>query len=356
MKTVQITALNQHLQIRFNYDSTLIEQVRKLPNRRWNASLKCWIVPQTPGMNISIVRQFQGIAKIKFNKEIKPAQVDKESVKIPQEYIDQLNLKRYSENTKRTYISMFKDFLIYYNSPLTELKEAHIKEYLIFLVEEKQVSKSFQNQAINAIKFYLEKVLGNEKRIYHIERPRKSRYLPSILSKEEIKLLFDQTDNLKHKTMLMLVYSAGLRRSELLNMKVCDIHFERGLINIRNAKGFKDRISLLSKHLVNQLVKYIEYYKPELFLFEGIRGERYSESSIGQVFKAACIKANINKRVTLHSLRHSFATHLLEQGTDLRYIQELLGHNSSRTTEIYTHVSRNFIMNINNPLDDKIFE
>jgi len=150
----------------------------------------------------------------------------------------------------------------------------------------------------------------------------------------------------------MLIYSAGLRRSELLNLKVSDIDSERMVLHIRRAKGMKDRISLLSDNLLQLLRKYYQDYKPKIYLFEGKNGGKYSPTSVANILKKAALKAGIKKNVTSHMLRHSFATHLLEQGTDLRYIQELLGHNSSKTTEIYTHVSKRAITKIKNPVDD----
>jgi site-specific recombinase XerD len=151
---------------------------------------------------------------------------------------------------------------------------------------------------------------------------------------------------------LILIYSAGLRRSELINLKVSDINSERMVINIIGAKGKKDRVSLLSENILQLLRKYYKEYKPKKYLFEGARGGKYSSTSVVKILKNAAQKAGIRKNITPHMLRHSFATHLLEQGTDLRYIQELLGHNSSKTTEIYTHVSKKAIGNIRNPADD----
>ena len=229
---------------------------------------------------------------------------------------------------------------------------SNTNRYILQLIQAKNISTSQQNQRINAIKFYYEKILGREKQFYSLHRPRKETILPKVLSKSEIEKIFLATENIKHKAILMLIYSAGLRRSELLNLEIKDIDSWRMAITIRDAKGNKDRISLLSNHLLILLRQYYREYKPHRYLFEGANGSQYSPTSIAKILKNAAHKAGIKKNVTPHMLRHSFATHLLEQGTDLRYIQELLGHSSSKTSEIYTHVSKQALDNIRNPLDD----
>lgn len=261
--------------------------------------------------------------------------------------------KRYSDNTIKTYCNYFKDFCVFFeNSKLENISTTQINTYILTLIQQKNISTSQQNQRINAIKFYFEKVLGREKQYYELHRPRKENKLPKVLSKNEVKTIFASTDNIKHKCILMLIYSAGLRRSELLNLKPADIDSERMLIHILGAKGNKDRNSLLSDNLLKLLREYYRKYRPLEYLFEGQDGGKYSPTSVANILKKASFKAGIRKNVTPHMLRHSFATHLLEQGTDLRYIQELLGHESSKTTEIYTHVSKKAIDKIKNPVDD----
>jgi len=273
--------------------------------------------------------------------------------KILKEYKNLLVQKRYSDNTIGMYCNYFGDFCKYFiGQDLKEITTAEINNYILNLIELKNISISQQNQRINAIKFYYEKVLGREKQYYELHRPKKEHKLPKVLSKKEVKRIFDVTKNLKHKCILMLIYSAGLRRSELLNLMPDDIDSERMVIHINGAKGKKDRISLLSDNLLQLLRQYYKEYRPKKYLFEGQNGGRYSASSVANILKKAAIKAGIRKNVTPHMLRHSFATHLLEQGTDLRYIQELWGHDSSKTTEIYTHVSKKAIDKIINPMDD----
>ena len=186
-----------------------------------------------------------------------------------------------------------------------------------------------------------------------VHRPRREKTLPNVLSKEEVKAILEAPTNLKHRAMLSLIYACGLRRSELLNLTFKDIHSERNLLLIKQSKGKKDRIVPISNKIIDLLRDYYKAYKPKTWLFEGQQvNQQYSERSIQLVLIQAVTKAKIEKPVTLHWLRHSYATHLLESGTDLRYIQELLGHNSSKTTEIYTHVSTRNLQQIRSPFDD----
>ncbi|MDP8203500.1 MAG: site-specific integrase [Candidatus Tenebribacter mawsonii] len=268
-------------------------------------------------------------------------------------YKELLIQKRYSNNTQRIYCNYFKDFNSYFkDNELDKLTTEQINNYILDLIQSKKISISQQNQRINAIKFYYEKILGRNKQYYALHRPNKEHKLPKVLSKNEVKKILTSSNNLKHHCILLLIYSAGLRRSELINLKVSDINSDRMIVNIVNAKGKKDRISLLSENTLKLLREYYKKYKPANYLFEGMKGGKYSPTSVAKILKKTALKAGLQKNVTPHMLRHSFATHLLEQGTDLRYIQELLGHNSSKTTEIYTHVSKKAIAKIKNPVDD----
>ena len=268
-------------------------------------------------------------------------------------YKELLIQKRYSNNTQRIYCNYFKDFNSYFkDNELDKLTTEQINNYILDLIQSKKISISQQNQRINAIKFYYEKILGRNKQYYALHRPNKEHKLPKVLSKNEVKKILTSSNNLKHHCILLLIYSAGLRRSELINLKVSDINSDRMIVNIVNAKGKKDRISLLSENTLKLLREYYKKYKPANYLFEGMKGGKYSPTSVAKILKKTALKSGLQKNVTPHMLRHSFATHLLEQGTDLRYIQELLGHNSSKTTEIYTHVSKKAIAKIKNPVDD----
>ena len=272
--------------------------------------------------------------------------------KCPAEYIDKLQVLRYSKNTVNTYVSMFEEFINYYeNKDLLNINENDIRAFLLSLVK-RNVSYSYQNQSINAVKLYYEIVLGLPNRHYYIERPKKQEKLPVVLSIDEVKRLLITVKNLKHKAILITVYSAGLRISEVLELKISDIQSDRMLIMVRNTKGNKDRTTLLGNKTLEILREYYKQYKPKDYLFESPNGNRYSTTSVQKIFKRALKNAKINKIATVHTLRHSFATHLLEKGTNLRYIQTLLGHSSPKTTEIYTRVSTVDIEKIKNPIDN----
>jgi integrase/recombinase XerD len=241
------------------------------------------------------------------------------------------------------------DFI--YPTTIETITKKDIDNYMVFLVQKKQVSTSTQNTAVNAIKFYLERVNKGERTVYYVDLPIKDNTLPTVLSNEEIQRLFAAVMNMKHRCILFLIYSAGLRVSELLNLKETDIEEDRMVIYIRSGKGRKDRISLLSRVTLDYLKKYCHVYKPTVWLFEGQFGGQYSSRSINHFIHNYARKAGIYKRVSAHTLRHSFATHLLERGTDLRYIQTLLGHESSKTTERYTHVTKRGFDKLISPLD-----
>ncbi|MBG15934.1 MAG: integrase [Crocinitomicaceae bacterium] len=269
-----------------------------------------------------------------------------------QEIQQRLIIRRYSPSTVSTYLACLKNFFIYFNLQNTEnLSKEELLVYLEHLVK-KGYSKSAQNQHINAIKFYYEKFLEREKQYYYIDRPIKDKKLPIVLSKEEVQLLFNQIQNLKHRTILVLIYSCGLRISELINLRIKDIDTKRMLIQIRNSKGNKDRQVQLTNQILSLIKKYYNDYLPENFLINGSSGGKYSTASIQKIIKRMALKAGIRKNITPHTLRHSFATHLLEDGIDIRYIQTILGHSNIQTTQIYTHVSSKHLKNIKNPTDD----
>ena len=237
------------------------------------------------------------------------------------------------------------------NQSIDALSKEDIKTFLLHLIEHQKVSSSTQNQYINAIKFYFEKVLKQPKMVYSLERPNKTKKLPEVLTEQEVLMILKETSNLKHKTILSLLYSGGLRVGELIGLRIQDIVWEKNYLFVRGGKGKKDRITLLAENVVVLLRKYIQKHKPNYWLIENPNRKQYSASSVRAILRRSAKNAGIRKRIYPHMLRHSFATHLLEKGTDLRYIQELLGHGSSKTTEIYTHVSKKSLANIKSPLD-----
>lgn len=272
---------------------------------------------------------------------------------LPEGYLELLEQKRYSPSTIKTYRAYFSDFMEYHKGRnIDRLKVADINKYILYLVNEKKISVSQQNMRINAIKFYYEQVKGGKRQYYGgITRAKEYKSLPEVLSRNEVCRILSCLSNRKHRCMISLIYSAGLRRSELLNLTPKDIISERMLVRIMG-KGRKCRYSLLSEKLLKELREYFKEYRPQKWLFEGeTPGEPYSASALVKVLKEAASHAGIKHRVHVHCARHSFATHLLEQGTDLRTIQELLGHNDIKTTSIYLHVTSTHKSSIPNPLD-----
>jgi integrase/recombinase XerD len=245
-------------------------------------------------------------------------------------------------------------FLRYFSSKqVEEIENEDLIDFNNNYILKNNFSSSYQNQVVNGIKLFYRSMYQTKFDVELVHRPKKEKTLPNVLSKEEVKSLLEAMENIKHRMMLSLIYACGLRRSELLNLTFNDIQAERHIIFVRQSKGKKDRIVTMSPKLLVELRNYYREYKPKKYLFEGqVAGEKYSERSLELVLKKSIMLAKINKPVTLHWLRHSYATHLLESGTDLRFIQELLGHSSSRTTEIYTHVSTKSIQQIKSPFDD----
>jgi integrase/recombinase XerD len=264
-----------------------------------------------------------------------------------------MNHKRYSNSSVETYCDAVRIFLKYVYPKQAE--DVEVNDMVLFVndfIIANQYSYSYQNQFVNGCKLFFREVLKSSLDVEKFERPRREYKLPNVLSMSEVKAILDSLVNVKHRTMLSLIYACGLRRSELLNLKVSAIDTGRGVIHILNSKGKKDRIVPISQSVIDMLNTYIEMYKPKDWLFEGRdTGDQYSATSLSEVLGGAVLKAGINKPVSLHWLRHSYATHLLEAGTDLRFIQELLGHKSSKTTEIYTHVSTKSLQKIKSPFD-----
>ncbi|WP_372751986.1 tyrosine-type recombinase/integrase [Labilibaculum sp.] len=360
-KEIHLSAENHRnkevIAFRFGFDDEIKRRLKNHFQVVWSQTKKYWWI-ERKDFDFKEFKKVFASNEISFDRKKKqPAKSPKKDIvkpALPKEYLDKLEQKRYSQSTIKTYSNYFRDFQFYFmDRNINEISAEETNAYILELIRLKNISVSQQNQRINAIKFYFEKVLGNDREIYKIDRPNKVKTLPSVLSKAEVKAILNSCTNKKHKCILSLIYSAGLRRSELINMKLNDIDSSRGLIIIRSAKGNKDRVSLLSPLLIEELREYYKIYKPKVYLFEGLEvGSKYSNTSVANILRNACTKARIKKRVSPHTLRHSFATHLLEQGTDLRYIQDLLGHSSSKTTEIYTHVSTRNIGNIKNPIDD----
>ncbi len=354
----------QCIGIQFNADKVIQDLIRDLPAPKWSKEFNMAYIKNTKSNLNLVFETFRGIAWVNCNyffhdRVLKSTNVvtdikwfsqrpKKQNFRpCPEEYLQKLKLKKYSNSTVKSYVHSFEAFINYYKGvELLSLNENDIRVYLQKLIEEER-SNSYINIAINAIKFYYEMVLGMPNRFYSIERPRKEFKLPKVLSKEEVLSIIDHTNNIKHRCIICLLYSSGLRRNELLNLKLNDIDSKRMVIRVEQAKGNKDRYTVLNKIVLEDLRKYYKKYNPKTYLFEGpILGNKYSHSSVLKIVVNAAERAGISIRVSPHILRHSFATHLLESGIDIRYIQLLLGHNSTKTTEIYTHVATNTFTDI----------
>lgn len=349
-------------------DPSLEIITKALPGYGWCTKNALAYVPNTRDHLNHIFKRFKGTAWVntghffkntKLHRPAEPYRPKKGAAKVkpkgyrrcPAAFMDKLELKRYAANTARSYISAFERFINHYaHLKIDHLNEQDIREYLKVLIR-RELSNATVNLHLNAIKFYYEVVLGMPHRFYDIERPRKKQKLPEVLSRADILKMLSLAGNLKHRCVLELLYSAGLRRSELINLRLKDIDSKRMVIIVRAPKGGRDRQTLLSKRLLKNLRGYYREYRPKELLFEGRQGRKYSGTSILEIVKQAGARAAIDRKVSPHMLRHSFATHLLEDGVDIRYIQSLLGHKSTKTTEIYTHVAVNSLQAIKNPLD-----
>jgi integrase/recombinase XerD len=288
-----------------------------------------------------------------FSDEVRSRILTPEAVKAVDLLRCYLEENRYSIRTSESYISLLGLFFRYYNEKdPSEITQNEVSDFMNSFIVKLGFSSSYQNQMISAIKTYYE-ISGKGKVVPQImERPRRGRALPKVFSKEEITRILNSARNLKHRLLLWMIYSCGLRRSEATNIKLTDLDRDRGILHIREGKGRIDRIVPVSDKVWVKLDEYISGYRPEKYLFEGQNGGKYSVESVYNVFKQALKRAGINKEVGVHSLRHSYATHLHENGLDIKYIQELLGHRSSKTTEIYTHVSRRNLIAVRSPIED----
>lgn len=267
----------------------------------------------------------------------------------------QIAIENYSLQTRKTYYSALKLFLEYIEKlNIEKVSENEIQNYLYICTTDRKYSYSTMKQIIATIRYLYRKIFAKPIPDALNIKLRKPSTLPTVLTTQNISKLLEVTANLKHKTILFLIYSAGLRLGELLELKIGDIDSEAMRIHVRQGKGKKDRYTMLSENILKMLREYYTEYKPKNYIFEGRNGGKYSSKSVQSVFKKALQKSGINKKATVHTLRHSFATHLLDEGTDIRYIQELLGHKRLETTQIYTHVSSYSIKKIKSPADKLI--
>jgi len=370
MKTITITAIvhrNERIfLLKFDKDTELANRCKAI-GCSYTKTHSGWTLPNNRENLRALFHHFKGVAhldttpifaKPQKQKYVKPPSAKEQLTPEHQqklvEYERFLRSKRFAESTIKSYIAAIQIFLAYYKErPLTEITNQDVIAFNNDYILAKRLSGSFQNQMVNSIKKFFLIVANKRIDLEAIHRPRREQKLPHVISKEEVKKILEAPRNIKHRAMLSLIYACGLRRSELLNLKPKHIDSNRKLLIIEQSKGNKDRMAPLSDKIIELLREYYKAYRPKEWMFEGqVAGNPYSAKSLENVLKQSLVKARITKPVTLHWLRHSFATHLLENGTDLRYIQVILGHKSSKTTEIYTHVSTNNLQNIRSPFDD----
>jgi site-specific recombinase XerD len=345
-----------------------LEAVRSLPGRKWNPARRVWIVPGGEEV-VSQLKERCGEHRIRVTpgaagRESRPggagAPAPFAGTATVSEVLDRIRgamaLRGYSPRTQKVYLGHLRRFLEWIGGAdalFAEDLELRCQTYLLELLEAREASKSYQNQVVSALRFLCERVLGQPTLALRIPRPKRERRLPQVLSAGEVARMLARARNPKHRALLMLLYSAGLRLGEVIRLRTSDLDVERGLLRVHKGKGSKDRYTLLAQRAVEAVRLYRDAYPTEGWLFPGSRPQRHlSERSVQRVVKNAAAAAGLSKEVTTHTLRHSFATHLLEGGTNLRIIQELLGHKSSQTTQIYTHVTTATLESVRSPLDN----
>jgi len=333
-------------------------EFKKLDTTFWHPNQKLWSIVNTSENYENVKRVLDNDYEIKqesIYKRVEIESLNEKSVLALDELEKRLVLKGYSSSSISTYKNMLIIFFSrFQHNDIKEVTKDQIEQFVYELIKKNNISESYQNQLINAIKAYYEHVLGRPRTLYFIERPKKSVQLPNVLSKEEVLKIIQSPENIKHRAILWTIYSAGLRISELINLRVVDIHSKEGYIFVKDSKGKKDRKTILSAHLVDLLRTYYQLHKPSYWLFEGQTGGQYSTTSIRKIYRKAVKDTHANPWSTVHTLRHSFATHCIENNVNLRYVQNMLGHSSPKTTELYTKTIQINNKNISSPLDNLI--
>ncbi|OXM82701.1 tyrosine-type recombinase/integrase [Paenibacillus rigui] len=350
----------------FAFNKEDVAKIRSIPGRRWNPDELVWLLPYTLKVITELLMIFKDKAVIidpqlleecEFLRSSDESATSDPLAVLPpwgaeqrQRLKDELLLRGYSSKTVKAYLGQVDRFFRYIHEQGLFWSHQTISEYSLFLLNHHR-SHAYVNQAISAIKFYFQKVLSQHESATYI-RPKKEQKLPHVLSLNEVMRILNSVDNLKHKAILYLTYSSGLRVSEVVRLRWQDFDKDRKTLRIRQGKGRKDRLTLLSDTALEVFLQYYHQEQPETWIFPGQNKVRHlTERSVQKIFEQTLLASGVMKKVSIHSLRHSFATHLMEGGIDIRYIQELLGHQSTRTTERYTHVSIKDARRIKSPLD-----
>lgn len=365
---------NTELRISFTspFSRDQVSKIKTIKGRRWYPNDRYWAVPYTEETVKYLTRVFvEGVfvesstltkdsnftnetdqlGNTKETKESLPSMSDRTSELILL-VRKELELRGYSDKTIKAYVGQICRYQGFLKKDLADSTNEDVRDFLHYLLRDKGKSHAYVNQTLSALKFLLTKVLYIKGASERLPRPKREHKLPDVLSQQEVLRILNSVKNIKHRAILILTYSAGLRVSEVVNLKIGDIDYSRMLIHVRQGKGKKDRYTILSGGAIEALQTYITTYHVGDWVFPGeLPINHITERTVQRIFENARDKAEIRKVVSIHSLRHSFATHLLEGGTDLRYIQELLGHMSSKTTEVYTHVTEKDIRRIRSPFD-----
>ena len=371
MRNIYLRPLQHHKELQigvfFQYNDEVKEHLRKLKDVKWSRTHQCFYLPFSLENKSRLFLHFrekdwfvdysalprQG--EQKQEKEVVPAKYARAG-KLMAEYEEYLSGKRYSESTIKTYCNFALQFVEFQKKEPEELSMRDVERFVEKNIAGKSYSISSHRQCISALSHFFKLFRNEEIDPETLDRPGKSKYLPTVLSKEEVIDLLRATRNLKHRAILALIYSSGLRIGELLKLKLEDIDIDRRQVKVKMSKGRKDRYVVMAESFIPLLLNYVSTYRPETFFVEGQKGGNYTASAVRSFLKDSCARAGITKRITPHSLRHSYATHMLENGTDIRYIQVLLGHSRPETTMIYTHVAQKDLSKIRSPLDIAVRE
>lgn len=365
---IEIRDATTAIEVRFPFDPAVVAHLRSVPGRTWDRDSLSWRVPRTeealnavlraPGAAFSIDPDLMHLVTTPYHAVSDPGarhqaphdDDTRRAADLLRRVSEELRLQGYSPRTRKNYVGHLRRFFRAQPGALDELRTGQVRRYLL-QIQAEGLSASYQRQVISAAK-YLADLLGVPNVTATIERPRRERHLPAVLSRQEVRRILDATEFPKHKLALTLAYSAGLRVGEVVRLRVGDLDIDRRLIRVRSAKGRKDRYTLLSEYALDLALLYGLSSDPREWLLPGGRpGRHLTVRSVQKVFSKALVRAGVVKEASVHTLRHSFATHLLESGISLRHIQMLLGHTSPKTTEIYTHVSQGDLRRIPNPLD-----
>lgn len=333
--------------IEFPKNDKLKNELQAFVKVRYSGSTKRWYTLDMPQYRIKLGMPLKHFGDSLLHK------IHEINIPVYRLMQRELIIKGYSKNTQRVYLSEFAKYLnIIKKNHADTFDVDKLKSYMLYCINKLQFKENTLHSHLNALKFYYDQILGRESFKYELPRPKKQSILPKVLDKVDIKNMFDAISNSKHKLAMMLVYGMGLRVSEIVSLKIQDIDMKRMMVHIQNAKGKKDRYVPLPTSILPDLRLYIHTYNPKEYLLEGQLGGQYTIRSVQAIFKSAMTKAKINKSVGIHGLRHSYATHLMESGTDTIFIQKLLGHRDIKTTMIYTHVADRHLEKISSPLDN----